>query len=76
LTGQLIDTGSGAHLWAERFDGSMQDIFALQDEMTSRVVGAIAPRLQMAEIERAKRNRPDSLDAYDLYLRALARYGR
>ncbi len=72
LTGQLIDTGSGAHLWAERFDGSMQDIFALQDEMTSRVVGAIAPRLQMAEIERAKRNRPDSLDAYDLYLRALA----
>jgi adenylate cyclase len=72
LTGQLIDTRDGAHLWAERFDGSMQDIFALQDEMTSRVVGAIAPRLQIAEIERAKRNRPDSLDAYDLYLRALA----
>ena len=50
----------------------MQDIFALQDEMTSMVVGAIAPRLQTAEIERAKRNRPDNLDAYDLYLRALA----
>jgi adenylate cyclase len=72
LTGQLIDARDGTHLWAERFDGSMQDVFGLQDEMTSMIVGAIAPRLQMAEIERAKKSRPDSLDAYDLYLRALA----
>jgi TolB-like protein/Flp pilus assembly protein TadD len=72
LTGQLIDARDGTHLWAERFDGSIEDIFALQDEMTTSVVGAIAPRVQTAEIERAKRNRPESLDAYDLYLRALA----
>jgi adenylate cyclase len=72
LTGQLIDAGDGTHLWAERFDGRVQDIFDLQDDMTTRVVGAIAPRLETAEIERSKRNRPESLDAYDLYLRALA----
>jgi adenylate cyclase len=72
LTGQLIDTHEGTHLWAERFDGSMHDIFALQDEMTTKVVGAIAPRIQTAEIDRARRNRPNNLDAYDLYLRALA----
>jgi adenylate cyclase len=72
LTGQLLDARDGTHLWAERFDSSIQDIFALQDEMTSSVVGAITPRLQNAEIERTKMNRPDSLDAYDLYLRALA----
>lgn len=72
LTGQLIDAGGGTHLWAERFDGSAEDIFALQDDITSKVVGAIAPRLQTAEIERSKRGRPDSLDAYDCYLRALA----
>ncbi|HEX2134940.1 MAG TPA: adenylate/guanylate cyclase domain-containing protein [Microvirga sp.] len=72
LTGQLIDCRDGTHLWAERFDGSVADVFELQDDMTARVVGAIAPRLQAAEIERSKRNRPDSLDAYDIYLRALA----
>src|SRR3712207_1522817 len=72
LTGQLIDARSGTHLWAERFDGSMQDIFDLQDEMAIKVVGAIVPRMQLAEIERAKRSRPENLDAYDLYLRALA----
>ena len=72
LTGQLIDARTGTHLWAERFDGSMQDIFDLQDEMASRVVGAIVPRMQLAEIERAERSRPENLDAYDLYLRALA----
>ena len=72
LTGQLIDAGDGTHLWAERFDGRVEDIFDLQDDMTARVVGAIAPRLETAEIERSKRNRPESLDAYDLYLRALA----
>ena len=72
LTGELLDATEGTHLWAERFDGTFQDIFDLQDEMTASVVGAIVPRLQSAEIERTKRNRPESLDAYDLYLRALA----
>jgi adenylate cyclase len=72
LTGQLIDSQDGTHLWAERFDGAVADVFELQDEMTTKVVGAIAPRLQAAEIERSKRGRPESLDAYDLYLRALA----
>jgi len=72
VTGQLIDAFDGTHLWAERFDGRLEDIFDLQDEITSRVVGAIAPRLEAAEIERSRRNRPESLDAYDLYLRALA----
>jgi len=72
LTGQLIDARDGAHLWAERFDGRMEDVFELQDEMTAKVLGAIIPPLQAAEIERSKRSRPENLDAYDLYLRALA----
>jgi adenylate cyclase len=72
LVGQLVDCQDGTHLWAERFDGSVADVFELQDDMTTRVVGAIAPRLQAAEIERSKRHRPESLDAYDVYLRALA----
>lgn len=72
ITGQLIDASTGAHLWADRFDGALDDIFALQDEITISVVGAIEPSVRLAEIERAKRKRPDSLDAYDLYLRALS----
>ena len=71
ITGQLIDASSGAHLWADRFDGALDDIFDLQDQVTVSVVGAIAPKLEQAEIERARRKRPDSLDAYDLLLRAL-----
>ena len=71
ITGQLIDASNGAHLWADRFDGGIEDIFDLQDQVTTSVVGAIAPRLEQAEIERARRKRSDSLDAYDLYLRAL-----
>ena len=71
ITAQLVEAQSGAHLWAERYDRPMDDIFALQDEMTLSVVGAIAPSLRAAEIERVKRNRPDSLHAYDLVLRAL-----
>ena len=71
ITAQLIDATSAAHVWAERYDRALDDIFALQDELTMSVVGAIEPTLQQAEIERAKRKRPDSLDAYDLYLRAL-----
>jgi adenylate cyclase len=70
ITGQLIDTVSGAHVWAERYDRKSNDIFALQDEITLSVVGAIEPSLRLAEIERVKRKRPDSLDAYDLVLQA------
>jgi TolB-like protein/class 3 adenylate cyclase/Tfp pilus assembly protein PilF len=71
ITGQLIEAVTGIHLWAERYDRSLDDIFALQDEITMRVVGSIEPSLRRAEIERVKRQRPDSLDAYDLFLRAL-----
>ena len=71
VTGQLIDTASATHVWAQRYDRALDDIFALQDELTMSVIGAIEPTLRQAEIERAKRKRPDSLDAYDLYLRAL-----
>ncbi|SEE20254.1 adenylate cyclase [Rhizobiales bacterium GAS191] len=72
ITGQLIDTANGSHLWADRFDGSLRDVFDLQDQVTASVVGAIAPRLEKAEIERAKRKPTDSLDAYDYYLRGTA----
>ncbi len=68
---QLIDASSGTHIWADRYDRALDDIFTVQDEITSSVVGVIEPTLRQAEIERAKRKRPDSLDAYDLYLRAL-----
>jgi TolB-like protein len=71
VTAQLIDAGTGAHLWADRYDRALDDIFALQDELTISVVGVIEPTLRKVEIERARRKRPDSLDAYDLYLRAL-----
>jgi hypothetical protein len=71
ITGQLIDVGTGAHVWAERYDRKSDDIFALQDEITLSVIGAIEPTLRLAEVERAKRKRPDNLDAYDLVLRAL-----
>ncbi|MBR1280207.1 adenylate/guanylate cyclase domain-containing protein [Bradyrhizobium sp. AUGA SZCCT0283] len=74
ITGQLVDTSTGAHLWAERFDGGLSDIFDLQDQVTESVVGAIAPAVEKAEIERAKRKPTESLDAYALYLRGLARF--
>jgi adenylate cyclase len=72
ITGQLIDTSTGAHLWADRFDGAMDDIFDLQDQVTAKVVSAIAPKLEQAEIERAKRKPTESLDAYDYFLRGMA----
>jgi adenylate cyclase len=72
VTGQLIDAATGAHLWADRFDGAREDIFELQDRVTTSVVGAIAPKLEQAEIERAKRKPPENLDAYDYYLRGMA----
>ena len=71
ITAQLIDAVSGIHLWADRFDGSLEDVFELQDKVASCVAGIIEPTLRQTEIERARRKRPDSLDAYDLYLRAL-----
>src|SRR5215213_7197955 len=72
ITGQLVDASAGAHLWADRFDGELVDQFDLQDQVTARVVGAIAPRLERAEIERAQRKPTGSLDAYDHFLRGMA----
>jgi tetratricopeptide (TPR) repeat protein len=66
----MIDASTGAHVWAERYDRSSNDIFALQDEIALSAVGAIAPSVRRAEIDRVKRKRTDSLDAYDLVLRA------
>ncbi len=71
VTSQLVDAGTGNHLWAEKYDGAFDDIFDLQDKITAGVVGIIEPNVRVAEIERARRKRPDNLDAYDLYLRAL-----
>ncbi len=71
VTGQLIETETAAHVWADRYHGTLDDIFTLQDEMTMSVVGAVEPTLRKAEVERARRKRPENLDAYDLYLRAL-----
>jgi len=72
ITGQLIDTTTGAHIWADRFDGALDDIFELQDQVASNVAGAIEPKLRRSEIERASRKPTTNLTAYDLYLRALA----
>jgi TolB-like protein len=72
ITGQLIDASTGTHLWAERFEGTLDDIFELQAEVAESVVGAISPQLERAEIERAKRKPTQSLDAYDYYLRGVA----
>jgi adenylate cyclase len=71
ITAQLIDALSLAHLWADRFEGSLEDVFDLQDKVAVSVAGVIEPTLRQAEIERARRKRPENLDAYDLYLRAL-----
>ena len=76
IAGQLIDAETGAHLWANHFDGALEDVFDLQDHVTSSVVGAIAPKLQREEIKRAKRKPTENLDAYDYYLRGLASAGR
>jgi TolB-like protein/class 3 adenylate cyclase len=72
ITAQLIDTSTGAHLWADRFDGATEDVFELQDQVTTSVVGAITPTLEQAEIGRAVLKPTDSLDAYDHYMRGIA----
>jgi len=76
ITGQLIDATTGAHIWADRFEGTLEDIFDLQDKMSESIVGAIAPQLERAEIERAVHKPTDSLDAYDHYLRGMAAFHR
>ena len=72
ITGQLINASTGMHLWADRFEGGLEDIFDLQDQVTTSVVGTIAPKLEQAEIVRAKHKPTESLDAYDYYLRGIA----
>jgi adenylate cyclase len=74
ITGQLIDAVTGAHIWADRFERDLTDVFALQDEVTVAVVGAIQPKLLQTEIAIAARRRPENLTAYDFYLRALPQY--
>lgn len=71
LTVQLVEAATGNHLWAERYDGSLEDVFDFQDRIVVSLVGAIEPKLRAAEIARARHKRPDSLDAFDLYLQAL-----
>lgn len=72
ITGQLVDAVSGAHLWADRFEGDLAEVFELQDRVSESVVAAIEPTLQLAEIERRRQSRPERLDAYDHLLRAVA----
>jgi adenylate cyclase len=74
ITGQLVDATTGAHVWADHFDGALDDIFDLQDGVTASVAGTIEPRLQQAEIERAGRKPTESLDAYDYFLRGMASF--
>jgi TolB-like protein/tetratricopeptide (TPR) repeat protein len=76
ITAQLIETESGRHLWADKFDTDVSDVFAVQDQIVVRVVGAIAPQLEKAEIARSNRRGTDDLASYDLYLRGLAHWNR
>jgi TolB-like protein/Tfp pilus assembly protein PilF len=76
ITGQLVEASTGVHLWADRFEGDLEDIFDLQDRVTASVVGAIAPRIGQAEIDRAKRKPTENLDAYDYFLRGMANVHR
>ncbi len=72
ITGQLIDAETGGHLWADRFDGELENIFDLQDQVTAQVIGLIAPKVEQAEIERARSKSTNNLDAYDYFLRGMA----
>jgi TolB-like protein len=73
ITGQLIDAESGTHLWADRFDGDLNDVFDLQDRITESVIGAVSPKLQQSEFERSNRKLPANLTAYDYYLRGYSK---
>ena len=72
ITGQLIEAATGTHIWADRFEGGFEDVFGLQDQVTTSVVGLIAPRLEQAEFERARQKPTEKLDSYDCYLRGTA----
>jgi tetratricopeptide (TPR) repeat protein len=72
VTAQLVDGSSGEHIWAKNYDGTLEDVFEMQDRLTEQVAGTVWPKIELAEIERARRKRPDRLDAYDLYLKAEA----
>jgi TolB-like protein/tetratricopeptide (TPR) repeat protein len=74
ITGQLIEAETGAHIWADRYDGTLEDVFDLQDKITTAIIGILEPNIQRAEVERARRKRPDNLDAYDLFLRAVPHF--
>ena len=74
VTAQLIDVGTGVHVWADRFDGILDDVFALQDDITAKVISAVGPEITVAEMQRARGKRSDSLDAWDRYLQALQPY--
>ena len=76
ITAQLIDGVSGKHIWAERYDRELEDIFAVQDEITETVIGAVLPALSLGDMERALAKHPDSLDAWDLYQRGMYHYSR
>jgi TolB-like protein len=76
ITAQLNDVATGSHLWAERYDREIADVFAVQDEITENIVAAIEPKLYAAESFRAQRKPPDSMDAWDLVMRALSHYWR
>jgi TolB-like protein/class 3 adenylate cyclase len=72
ITGQLVESETGNHLWADRFDGALEDVFTLQDVVTEKVIAQLAPSVEQAEIERARRKPTENLGAYDCYLRGLA----
>src|SRR5262249_23019702 len=74
ITGQLIDAVTGAHIWTDRFERDLTDVFALQDDVTVAVVSAIQPKLLQREIDLATRRRPENLTAYDFYLRAMQQF--
>ncbi|WP_439404299.1 winged helix-turn-helix domain-containing tetratricopeptide repeat protein [Bradyrhizobium sp. DASA03076] len=72
ITGQLLEAVTDRHLWADHFDGALEDVFGLQDQITAKVVGLIAPKLEQAEIERSRRKPTEKLDSYDFFLRGMA----
>lgn len=74
ISAQLIEGSTGTNLWAQSFDGGVNDVFEFQDRLAESIVGTVEPRIQIAEIERSRRERPDGIEAYDLYLRAVAKF--